>query len=427
MARKRRKTKRRKWYQRGKAVVEFPAGVASGLVRTVAKTGWFCLSAPVKLAAKVASKKKKQTKKGAVSSQAAAEGRRSEPKSKQEKGPSTAAKSSSRRREQSERPKPKQKPERAGKREPSTRVEAVAEPKQGNRGPHGKSLEHLHLGVSLQKRFADVVGLEDAKQEILVRTILPMAHSGKASVFKVASTGGGLLLWGPPGNGKTLLAAAVAGEIKADFLHVRASDIMAQAVGRAEKNIAGLFEELRARSCPTVLFLDKIDALCPSRRRTSSTIAQRVISEFLSQMDGIDSKVASTAAGAFVLLVAATNLIDAIDPALLRPGRFDVRIYVGLPTPTAREELFMSALAERPLSRDIDIASLVEQTQGYSCADVNAVIEAASRHAFLRCVQSSKGKEAIERSDLSAALAGVRPSVSKAEMTRYMKCREEFG
>lgn len=154
-------------------------------------------------------------------------------------------------------------------------------------------------------RFDSIAGLESTKQEILVRTLYPLHNPEQASTYKV-ETGGGILLWGPPGCGKTLLARGVAGELDAHFYHVRASTLIDQWVGEAEKNVASLFREVRTHKC-SVLFIDEIDSLCPSRRRNRSTVMRRVIAEFLSQMDGLDSDCRRSAQDGFLLVFGATN------------------------------------------------------------------------------------------------------------------------
>lgn len=145
----------------------------------------------------------------------------------------------------------------------------------------------------------------------------------KAKKWKV-KTGGGVLLYGPPGTGKTYLAEAVAGELDADFFYVKASDIMSKWVGESEKRVAELFKKAR-ESKKAVIFIDEIDALLP-KRTTHSSVMQRVVPQFLAEMDGIDSRNEN------ILLMAATNVPWNIDPAALRPGRFDFKFYIPLQT-----------------------------------------------------------------------------------------------
>lgn len=171
--------------------------------------------------------------------------------------------------------------------------------------------------------FDDVAGLEEVKEKIRDLIITPFLYPEKAKKWKV-KTGGGVLLYGPPGTGKTYLAEAVAGELDADFFYVKASDIMSKWVGESEKRVAELFKKAR-ESKKAVIFIDEIDALLP-KRTTHSSVMQRVVPQFLAEMDGIDSRNEN------ILLMAATNVPWNIDPAALRPGRFDFKFYIPLQT-----------------------------------------------------------------------------------------------
>jgi len=274
-------------------------------------------------------------------------------------------------------------------------------------------------------RFDSVAGLEFAKQEILVRTVYPLRHPEQASTYKV-ETGGGVMLLGPPGCGKTLLAKAVAGELDAHFYHVRASTLIDQWVGMAEKNVAALFQQVRAQRC-SVLFIDEIDALCPSRRRNRSTVMRRVLAEFLSQMDGVDAACRRSADDGFVLVLGATNWPEALDEAILRPGRFDVRVFVGLPDAAARRHIIEKRLADRLVSTDVSMCELVVKTKGFSGADVANLVETAARHAFLRAIQDGANNRVISWQDFLDSLKGVQPSISPTELRRYDELNRELS
>jgi SpoVK/Ycf46/Vps4 family AAA+-type ATPase len=273
-------------------------------------------------------------------------------------------------------------------------------------------------------RFDSVAGLTSAKAEILLRTVYPLHHPDKAATYKVES-GGGVLLWGPPGCGKTLLAKAVAGELEAEFYHVRASMLIDQWVGEAEKNVAALFRQVRSHS-RSVLFIDEIDAICPSRRRNGSTVMRRVIAEFLSQMDGFDTA-AGCRDGGFHLTLGATNWPEALDEAILRPGRFDHCVFVELPDADARRHIIEQRLIGRPIGDDVRVDEIISQTDGYSGADVANLIETAARRAFLSSLQSTNDDRSISRSDLMESLADTRPSVSAAEFQRYREWQQKLS
>lgn len=245
--------------------------------------------------------------------------------------------------------------------------------------------------------FEDIAGLENAKQEIRLRMILPVLYPVEASRFRVRQ-GGGLLLYGPPGTGKTMLAKAVATEVDAAFYHVRPSDMMSAAVGQAEANVNRLFRTLRQQK-RAVLFLDEVEALVPSRRRNGSTIMRRLVSQLLGEVDGL----AEAPDGHVLLLIGATNEPDMIDPAMLRPGRFDAKVLVGLPDRNARRRILADMLCTRPVSADVDLDLLAEQTAGMSGAELVGFSDAAADRAFLRAISVDCSDEPIGANDFASA------------------------
>jgi AAA+ superfamily predicted ATPase len=287
------------------------------------------------------------------------------------------------------------------------------------------SVKRKRLNDAPSVHFSDVIGLEEAKREILLRSILPLRFPERADAYKL-KTGGGVLMWGPPGCGKTLLAKAVAGELNADFLHVRASDLIANRIGQSEKNVSLLFREFRARK-RAVLFIDEIDSLVPSRRRNRSSVMARVISEFLSQLDGVDSQAAKPSGKGFSLIIAATNWIEALDEAVIRPGRFDVRVFVGLPDADSRADMLRKSLAGRLADPDLDVTMLAELTDGFSGADLCSLVETASQQKFLESLKAgvNAAPQPLALEDLELALDGVRPSVSLQERVRYEQALKE--
>lgn len=278
------------------------------------------------------------------------------------------------------------------------------------------------LAVRPSVTFGSVIGLEDAKQEIRLRTILPLKYPDQAGMYGVHS-GGGLLLFGPPGCGKTLLAAATANELEAAvFLHIRPSDLISSSVGASERKIAELYRHI-AKAPSSVLFLDEVDSLVPSRRANSSTIMKRVISEFLSQIDGLEKKNARHGDGSFHLAIFATNWPEGVDPAFLRPGRCDVRIFVGLPDMAARKAILHGAFAGRPVAADVDLEALASETEGYSGADLVALADAAAGLAFLDAVGPPEQRPPVSWRHVAGALAQVRPSVTSVDLARYERAR----
>lgn len=268
-----------------------------------------------------------------------------------------------------------------------------------------------------RQRLDDVAGLEDVKEQIHLKLIYPFTHRAAAERFRIRA-GGGILLYGPPGVGKTYIARAIAGELEAAFFVAKASSLMSKWFGEAEKNIAALFAAARKED-RAVIFLDEVEAMIAKRGGSNSSVMPRVISEFLAQTQSIGDE-----GGGAVLLLGATNEPWAIDPAALRPGRFDELIYVGLPDATARLRLLELNLRDRPLAPEIDLAALTVELEGYSGADIAYICTRASQRAFLDAVESGI-ERTITRDDFVAILAERQPSVSPAQLRRYEQFRAE--
>lgn len=266
-------------------------------------------------------------------------------------------------------------------------------------------------------RLADVAGLDDVKEQIHLKLIYPFTHRAAAERFRIRA-GGGILLYGPPGVGKTYIARAIAGELQAAIFVAKASSLMSKWFGEAEKNIAALFAAARKEE-RAVIFLDEVEALVARRGGSNSSVMPRVISEFLAQTQSIGDE-----GGGAVLLLGATNEPWAIDPAALRPGRFDELIYVGLPDDVARLRLLQLNLRERPLAADVNLTALTARTAGYSGADIAYICTRASQRAFLDAVESGVERQ-IEMSDFDAVLAERQPSVTPAQLRRYEQFRVE--
>ena len=217
--------------------------------------------------------------------------------------------------------------------------------------------------------FKDVGGLAELKEEIRFKIIKPLLnpevyeHYGK-------KLGGGILVYGPPGCGKSLIAEATAGEAGATFFHVKPNQIKSKYVGEAEKNMAELFRMAREHQ-PSIIFFDEFETLGADRDEVAAN-ERGVITQLLTESDGLGTK------GQQILLLAATNEPWAIDIALRREGRFGTTLFVPPPDREARKEIFKIHLRKRPLLRDIDAAELLDRTEGFSGADVEAICERAA-------------------------------------------------
>jgi AAA+ superfamily predicted ATPase len=254
-----------------------------------------------------------------------------------------------------------------------------------------------HAGVTL----ADVAGLTDVKARLEAAFLAPMRNPELRKLYG-KSLRGGLLLYGPPGCGKTFVARAVAGELGARFITVSFADLIDMFVGRSERNIHELFQVAR-RNAPCVLFLDEVDAIGQKRSQLRNTPMRSAVNQLLLELDDVTSD----DTGVFVL--AATNHPWDVDSALRRPGRLDRTILVLPPDGPAREAVFRYHLRERPVG-GIDLGKLAKITDGYSGADIAHICESAAERALLDSVRRGEPR-LIGQPDLEAAAAEVKPSL----------------
>lgn len=246
----------------------------------------------------------------------------------------------------------------------------------------------LHPEAEVVK-FADVGGLDYVKKQINKKIILPYQKPSLFSRFR-KKVGGGILLYGPPGCGKTLLARATAGECNAQFFNVAISDILDMYIGESESKLHAVFEQARAQS-PAVIFFDEVEALAAKRQHSREATSSKLVSQFLAELDGF----AQNNDG--VLVLAATNVPWALDPAFRRPGRFDRIVFVPPPDRAAREDILKGLLRERPGGASVDVAGLAKITSGYSGADLVNLVETAVDEAIDETIAS--GEEVPIRSE----------------------------
>jgi len=250
-------------------------------------------------------------------------------------------------------------------------------------------------------RLADVAGMTEVKQRLEAAFLAPMRNPELRRLYG-KSLRGGLLLYGPPGCGKTFIARATAGELGAQFMSVSFADVIDMFVGQSERNIHELFSIAR-RSAPCVLFLDEVDALGQKRSQLRNTPMRSAVNQLLLELDDV------TAGNDGVFLLAATNHPWDVDSALRRPGRFDRTLLVLPPDRAAREAVFRFHLRERPVG-GVNLARLAELTEGYSGADIAHICETSAEHALLDSVQQGTPR-LIAQADLERAVSEVKPSL----------------
>ncbi|MCS7126284.1 MAG: CDC48 family AAA ATPase [Aigarchaeota archaeon] len=262
-------------------------------------------------------------------------------------------------------------------------------------------------------RWEDVGGLEDIKQRLVEAVEWPLKYPEKFEKFGIKPPRG-ILLYGPPGCGKTLLAKAVATESEANFISVKGPEIFSKWVGESEKAIREIFRKAKQAS-PCIIFFDEIESIIPRKDLVddSSGVTNRVSSQLLSEMDGVEEL-------ADVIVVGATNRPNLIDPAVLRPGRLDRLIYVPPPDEKARYSILKIYTSKMPLASDVNLKEMAARTEGYSGAD----LESLCREAALNALRKNIEAEYVSREDFEEALRIVKPSISPQMVREYERIRE---
>lgn len=251
--------------------------------------------------------------------------------------------------------------------------------------------------------FKDVGGMENVKREIDLKIVQPLLHP---EIYKAygKKIGGGILLYGPPGCGKTYIAKATAGQINAKFISLNLNDILDMWIGNSEKNLHRIFEVAR-NNTPCVLFIDEIDALGASRSDMKQSAGKNLINQFLQELDGISNN------NEGLLILGATNMPWHLDTAFLRPGRFDRILFVPPPDAPAREAIFDLKLAEKP-TKDIDTLTLAKKAPEYSGADIEAVIDIAIENKLEDAIKTGI-PEPLTTRDLLKSLKLHKPSTKE--------------
>ena len=248
--------------------------------------------------------------------------------------------------------------------------------------------------------FDDVGGMEAIKEEIRVKIIHPLDHPDLYAAYG-KPIGGGILLYGPPGCGKTLLARGTAGEIRASFVSVNIDAVLEMWLGQSERNLHQFFDYAR-RHKPCVLFFDEVDAIAAKREELKYSAGRQVINQFLAELDGVRSS------NEGVLILAATNAPWHLDPAFRRPGRFDRVIVVPPPDEPARVTILNILVKGKPV-RELDCQEVARQTEGYSGADLAAVVDLAVEGKLREAVRGGT-RSHLTTADLLAAVKATRPS-----------------
>lgn len=275
------------------------------------------------------------------------------------------------------------------------------EGRKGNADESSLSKEDLFLKQIPDVGFADIGGLENVKEEIRKSIIYPFTHKELYKMYG-QKAGEGILLYGPPGCGKTMMAKAAAKECGADFISVKTSSIVSKWVGASEKNIKKVFDTARNGE-RAIIFFDEIDSIAV-RRSESEDYAKRVVNELLAQMDGVDTSHDD------LLVLAATNEPWAIDPALRRPGRFSKLVFIPEPDLEARVAIFGIQLKKRPIAEDVNVQELARITGSYSGADISAICKEAADIPLGEALRGGDPRK-IKMQDFRQAIKQRKPSI----------------
>jgi len=274
------------------------------------------------------------------------------------------------------------------------------------------------IGVEGKERLADVGGYDDIKNELREAIIMPLEKKEIAYTYGIKPPSG-ILLFGPPGTGKTMLMRALAREMKYNFIEVKCSQIISMWLGESEKNIAEVFATAR-KTAPTILFFDEIDSIGAKREEAETHEAiKRTLTTMLQEMDGAVKSKAS------VIVIGATNVPNKLDPALLRPGRFDKIIYMRLPDAKEREDIFRVSIGKLPIASDVDFAVLAKKTERFSGADIKNVVTEAKRLAAKEALSTGRVVP-LRMEHFLSVLKSLKPSVTLAQLEDYERFRMDF-
>lgn len=304
-----------------------------------------------------------------------------------------------------------------------SRTENAVKESADDRQPQTAQKAALEVNISVRqgKGLGAVAGMETLKRTLKTDFVDIVEHRELAQTLGIEPPN--MIFYGPPGNGKTYIVERLAEECGMEYCYVRPSSIGSIYIHGSQTMIADLFAqaEERAKKNPKgcLLMIDEIDAVCPTREEDDINHQAGEVAEFLTQLNNCVEK--------NVFVVGATNRIAKVDRAILRAGRIEKVIYIGLPDNNCRRELFDYELGKRPHSSDIDTTALALQTEGYTAADIAKIVKVSSRHTFRACLEDHTVKPEITQQCIEHTIAECRPSVNANEMREYERQRDEFN
>lgn len=267
--------------------------------------------------------------------------------------------------------------------------------------------------------FKDVAGLEDVKEQIKFKVLAPMNNPELAEAYNI-KPGAKIMLYGPPGTGKTFIARAIAGEVDAKFYAINCQDLISKYMGDSSKQLDALFNTA-LKNERAIIFFDEFDSVASKRSDSTGGVdaeMSRFVATFLTKVDGFKKSKTNK----MLLLISATNRPWAIDSAMVRGGRFDTQIYVGLPDEKAREFMVNKSLKKLPKDDDVDLKEFAHSLDGFGGGDITAICEKVKLEAYKRAIKSSK-IENITKADLARAIEGTRNVITEEELAKFTAYR----
>ena len=279
----------------------------------------------------------------------------------------------------------------------------------------GEAFEELEIGKT-NETLSNVANYDTVKKELKDAVMGPIEERGISRAYNVEPSKG-IIFFGPPGTGKTLIMRALSNEVHAGFYYVKASNLISSYPGETEKKISQIFSIAR-KHAPCILFFDEIDSIGTSRTMDVDETHRHALTQLLVELDGFQ-KVKN------IVVVGATNIPEVLDPALLRPGRFDKLVYMPLPDLDGRMKIFKMYLSRLPISKDVDFDKLARKTERFSGADIENICESVAQ-MIAQKASSSRAILEIKQQDILDVLAAIRPSTSLADVEKYNKFKLMF-
>lgn len=267
--------------------------------------------------------------------------------------------------------------------------------------------------------FADVAGMDNLKTIVTENFVNAIKYPKQATLYNVRPAN--MLFYGPPGCGKTYFAKKIAEEVGVSFIAATPDELGSTYIHGSQQKIRAMFDEA-AKKAPTIIFLDEIDALLPDRNINENKHQANETNEFLVMLNDSISK------GIYV--IGATNNMETIERAALRPGRFDERVYIGLPDVQSRKAMFEYYFDKLPVAENVNCEALAKQTEGFSCSDIDYAVRKTSKAIFNQAIKEidEDGHAClITQQIVEEVIASLKPSVSKNELTKYEEMRDKYG